>query len=88
MDQLEQELVSLPVSSPDEVPSSMKDGFSALPPEVSDVGNLGSEIPGLDSAVHSNEVPSSMGILLIMESMYIILYCCLSSSPLRSKEVS
>ncbi|GMP50968.1 hypothetical protein CsSME_00017376 [Camellia sinensis var. sinensis] len=66
----------------------MEDGFSALPPKVPDVGNLGSEIPGLDSAVHSDEVPSSMGILLIMESMNIILYCCLSSSPLRSKEVS
>ncbi|KAL7169640.1 hypothetical protein ACSBR2_034642 [Camellia fascicularis] len=50
---IEQGLVSLPVSSPDEVPSSMEDGFSALPPEVPDVGNLGSEIPGLDSAVHS-----------------------------------
>ncbi|CAL5363522.1 unnamed protein product [Camellia sinensis] len=45
----------------------MKDGFSALPPEVLDVGNLGSEIPGLDSAVHNDEVPSSMRILLIME---------------------
>ncbi|KAI7998073.1 hypothetical protein LOK49_LG10G02183 [Camellia lanceoleosa] len=31
----------------------MEDGFSALLPEVPDVGNLGSEIPGLDSAVHS-----------------------------------
>ncbi|GMP41812.1 hypothetical protein CsSME_00011781 [Camellia sinensis var. sinensis] len=31
----------------------MEDGFSALPPEVPDVGNLESEIPGLDSAVHS-----------------------------------
>ncbi|GMP32192.1 hypothetical protein CsSME_00006064 [Camellia sinensis var. sinensis] len=31
----------------------MEDGFSALPPKVPDVGNLGSEIPGLDSAVHS-----------------------------------
>ncbi|KAI7997805.1 Symplekin [Camellia lanceoleosa] len=50
---IEQGLVSLPVSSPDEVPSSMEDGFSALPPEVPDVGNLGSEIPGLDSAVQS-----------------------------------
>ncbi|KAL7252735.1 hypothetical protein ACSBR1_007326 [Camellia fascicularis] len=45
--------LSLPVSSPDEVPSSIEDGFSALSPEVPDVGNLGSEIPGLDSAVHS-----------------------------------
>ncbi|KAL7173755.1 hypothetical protein ACSBR2_033083 [Camellia fascicularis] len=31
----------------------MEDDFSALSPEVPDVGNLGSEIPGLDSAVHS-----------------------------------
>ncbi|KAI7996999.1 hypothetical protein LOK49_LG10G02165 [Camellia lanceoleosa] len=45
--------LSQPVSSPDEVPSSMKDGFSALPSKVPDVGNLGSEIPGLDLAVHN-----------------------------------
>ncbi|KAL6987816.1 hypothetical protein U1Q18_013561 [Sarracenia purpurea var. burkii] len=46
----EQALVSLPVSSSGEVPPGIENGFSALPSEVLDVGNLESVIPGLDSA--------------------------------------
>ncbi|XAR50837.1 hypothetical protein NMG60_11005286 [Bertholletia excelsa] len=50
----EQSLVPLPVSSSDEIPPAMGNGFSDVPSEGPDVGNIESEIPGLSSGVSSD----------------------------------
>uniref|UniRef100_A0A5B7B7R4 Symplekin n=1 Tax=Davidia involucrata TaxID=16924 RepID=A0A5B7B7R4_DAVIN len=57
----EQELVptGVPVSA-DDFPSVMENSCSAIPSEVLDVGNLESEIPGLDSAARSDGLPETL----------------------------
>lgn len=46
---------TLPVSSAEHVPSVMENGRSGTPDDVIDVGNVESEIPGLDLSVRSEE---------------------------------
>lgn len=50
---------SIPVSSQEDVPSGI-DGYSNIPSEVADIGDLESEIPGLDSFVHIDTLPEPM----------------------------
>ncbi|XP_057983982.1 uncharacterized protein LOC131168510 isoform X2 [Malania oleifera] len=46
-----------PVASSAILPPKMEKDYSAIPSEIHDMGNLESEIPGLDSASHSDGLP-------------------------------
>ncbi|KAF8394916.1 hypothetical protein HHK36_018855 [Tetracentron sinense] len=51
----------LPVPSSVVIPSGMENGSSVIPSETHDVGNLESEIPGLDSTIYNDGLPETLG---------------------------